>query len=75
MKKDYSKILFNENVIPDRGAHWRSTALDLLMMASFSSTERTERAWKTLLESAGLKIVKIWNYEKDAESLIEAELA
>jgi hypothetical protein len=75
MKKGYSKILFNENVIPDRGAHWRSTALDLLMMASFSSTERTEQVWKKLLGSAGLRVVRIWDYEKGTESLIEAELA
>lgn len=72
--KGYSKLLINENVIPDRGAHWLSTALDIAMMANFSASERTEQNWRTLLESAGFKVVKIWTYEPGTESLIEAEL-
>ena len=72
--KGYSKLLINENVIPDRSAHWLSTALDMVMMANFSASERTEQNWRALLESAGFKIVKIWTYEPGTESLIEAEL-
>ena len=75
LKKGYSKLLINETVIPDQGAHWLSTALDMVMMVNFSATERTEQNWHTLLESAGFKIVKIWTYEPGTESLIEAELA
>ena len=75
MVKGYSKLLINENVIPNKGAHWVSTGLDILMMTVFSSGERTEQAWNVLLESAGLKVVKIWTYEPGTESLIEVELA
>ena len=75
LTKGYSKLLINENVIPDKGAHWVSTGLDMVMMSSFSSSERTEQNWRELLESAGFKIVKIWTYEPGTESLIEAELA
>ena len=74
LTKGYSKLLINENVIPDKGAHWLSTALDMVMMANLSASERTEQNWQTLLESAGFKIVKIWTYEPGTESLIEAEL-
>lgn len=74
MIKGYSKLLINENVIPDVGAHWLSTALDMVMMANFSASERTEQNWRALLEPAGFKIVKIWTYEPGTESLIEAEL-
>lgn len=42
LKKGYSKLLINENVIPDQGTHWLSTALDMVMMANYSS--RAHRA-------------------------------
>ena len=74
MIKGYSKLLINEIVIPDQGAHWLSTALDMVMMANFSACERTEEDWRTLLASAGFRIVKIWTHEPGSESLIEAVL-
>ncbi|KAJ5384078.1 Winged helix-turn-helix transcription repressor DNA-binding [Penicillium concentricum] len=74
MRPGYSKVLVNENVIPDTGAYWETTSLDLIMM-EIGSGERTERQWHALLESAGLKIVKIWTAQRGVESLIECELA
>ena len=73
--RGYSKLLINETVIPDQGAHWLSTALDMVMMVNLSAFERTEKDWRTLLGSAGFKITKIWTHEPGTESLIEAELA
>jgi len=75
MTKGYSKILINENVIPEKGAYWMTTAVDALMMTAFASMERTEKHWKHLLNSVGLKLVKVYNYEQGTPSLIEAELA
>ena len=74
MTRGYSKILLNENVVPKRNAFWETTGLDLVMMITFSSYERTEEQWYELLQSVGLRIIKIWTYEKGSESLIEAEL-
>ncbi|KAJ5499348.1 Winged helix-turn-helix transcription repressor DNA-binding [Penicillium expansum] len=74
MRPGYSKVLVNENVIPDTEAYWETTSLDLIMM-EIGSGERTERQWHALLESAGLKIVKIWTAQRGVESLIECELA
>ena len=73
LTKGYSKLLLSENVIPDRGAHWLSTTMDMIMLTNLSSCERTERQWRALLEPAGFKIIKIWTYEPGTESLIEAE--
>ncbi|OLN82370.1 Demethylsterigmatocystin 6-O-methyltransferase 8 [Colletotrichum chlorophyti] len=75
MKPGYSKLLVNENVLPPTGANWQTTALDLMMMTLFSSRERTEEQWRNLLESAGLRIIKIWSKGEGVESLIECELA
>lgn len=73
MRRGHSKLLINENVVPDTGAYWETTSLDLIMM-EFGSGERTERHWRELLESAGLKIIKIWTAQRGVESLIECEL-
>ncbi len=74
MTPKYSKLLINEFVIPDTGAHWISTALDILMMAVYSSGERSEQNWRRMLEGLGFKITKIWTPEPGVESLIEAEV-
>ncbi|KAF2646829.1 S-adenosyl-L-methionine-dependent methyltransferase [Massarina eburnea CBS 473.64] len=76
MKRGYSKLLINENVIPDKDADWQATALDVLMMALFASKERTLTQWRQLLETPelGLRIVRVWSAEHSQESLIECEL-
>lgn len=75
MKRGYSRLLINENVIPKQNAYWMTTGLDLIMMQCFASGERTEEAWQTLLEGTGFKINQIYHYEAGSQSLIEAELA
>ncbi|KAJ5500802.1 O-methyltransferase family 2 [Penicillium expansum] len=75
MKPGYSRLLINENVVPNTGAHWETTGLDMLMLALFSSEQRTSTAWYDLVERrAGLKIVKVWSAGKGVESVIECEL-
>lgn len=44
------------------------------MMSMFATEERKEKAWRDIIEGAGLRINKIWEYEKGTESLIECEL-
>ncbi|KAK2756215.1 hypothetical protein FQN54_005623 [Arachnomyces sp. PD_36] len=75
MTPGYSKILINENVIPDTDAYWETTALDIIMMGCFASQERTEKQWRKLLSAAGLKVLNVWTVERGVESLIECELA
>lgn len=75
MTPGYSKLLLYEMVIPDRGAQGNSTGLDIIMMSLFAACERTTHGWKSPLEGAGFKIVKVWPTEPASESLIEAELA
>lgn len=75
LKPGYSKVMINENVIPNTNAYWETTSLDIIMMADFASTERTAEDWQALTAAAGLKIVKIWTSQRGVESLIECELA
>ncbi|PYI23474.1 S-adenosyl-L-methionine-dependent methyltransferase [Aspergillus violaceofuscus CBS 115571] len=75
MRKCHSKLLLNENVIPGTNAYWETTSLDIIMMADFASTERTESQWRTLVESVdGLRVVKIWAARRGVEGLIECEV-
>lgn len=76
MKRGYSRLLINENVIPDKGADWQTTGLDMVMMTCFASKERTLFEWHQLLESPeiGLKIIRVWSANHSQESLIECEL-
>ena len=54
-----SVILIDDIVLPDKGAHWRQTQLDLTVMATLAAMERTERQWRNMLTSAGLVITQI----------------
>ncbi|KAI1756990.1 putative O-methyltransferase [Xylaria castorea] len=75
MRKGYSKLLINDIVMPRTGASLTQTVMDTQCMALGSAYERTEPMWTSLLQEAGLKIVKIWPDGRGYESLIEAELA
>ncbi|PKK49473.1 hypothetical protein CI102_4957 [Trichoderma harzianum] len=52
-----SVLVIDEIIIPNKGAHSRSTEIDMTMMVSFASTERTEKQWISLLNNAGLKVL------------------
>ena len=73
MKKGYSRLLINENVLRDSESPLSAATSDVLMMAFFGGIERTETQWHQLLDSVGLKIVGIWVMEEGAESIIEAD--
>ena len=73
-KPSYSKILINEIVLPDRGAAWLNTALDLELMSLVGARERTKAEWESIVRAAGLKIVGIFKRAIDDDNVIEIEL-
>lgn len=74
LKRGYSRVLLNEIVLSEEHPTIAATSMDMMMLAHFAVRERTEADWKAILEKAGLKFVKIYNYPGVAESVIEAEL-
>ncbi|KAI0156552.1 O-methyltransferase-domain-containing protein [Xylariaceae sp. FL1272] len=74
MKHGKSKILVNEMVIPQKNAEWFATGVDIIMLNTHSSYERTERDWGRLAENAGLKVSRIWDCDGAIEKLIEMVL-
>ncbi|KAI0910896.1 S-adenosyl-L-methionine-dependent methyltransferase [Ustulina deusta] len=69
MTKD-SRILIDEMVLPERGAPWRATQLDLAMSTCFAAMERSRADWDSLLSKAGLTILKIWKYTDQLDDCI-----
>ena len=74
MTKGYSKILLNELVLPNQGASLIAAQVDITMMACLGATERTESQWQQVVDSAGLKIEKIWTEVPETESILEVML-
>ncbi|KAG6000380.1 hypothetical protein E4U21_005543 [Claviceps maximensis] len=75
MERGYSRLLIHESLISAVKPLARVTTSDITMMAALSAKERDENEWRTLIERAGLRIVKIWRREESVESVIEAEVA
>jgi hypothetical protein len=69
MKED-SVILIDDIVFPECGAPWRSTQMDITVLTCLAAKERSENEWYALLESVGLKILKIWKYTEEADDCI-----
>ena len=65
-----SLILIDDIVLPDSNVSWRATQLDLTMMAGLAAMERTNEQWYRLLDSAGLKILKIDPYDPTQQDSI-----
>jgi demethylsterigmatocystin 6-O-methyltransferase len=65
--------LIDEMVLPDAGVSWEAATIDLTMMASLGSRERTIAEWQTLLGVAGLRILRIDTYQpRRQDSIIVA---
>jgi hypothetical protein len=77
MTPGYSRLLICELIIPDTGAYWEETGMDMIMMTVCASEERTTKGWLELVEKKmGLKIIKIWRAPtRGTEGVIECELA
>lgn len=61
-----SHVLISENVTLEENVDMYSASADLIMMANFSSLERTEKQFRELLDSAGLKLVEVYVSESAA---------
>ncbi|KAF2672003.1 S-adenosyl-L-methionine-dependent methyltransferase [Microthyrium microscopicum] len=75
-----SVVLLNESVMPEQGVPFNPALADIVMMAAYSAGERTEKQYQELLDSAGLKLVKVWKSPKSVgkgsldSAIVEARL-
>jgi hypothetical protein len=72
-----SFLFIHEHIMPDSSdVPPIAATLDIHMMEIFSSLERTEKEWVSLLESAGFRVAKVWKEDSFGQStaLFEAKL-
>ena len=74
LEKGYSRILVQEMVVPDRDAHWQLTSLDWELLMNLAGRERMESEWRSLIESAGLRVTGIYKHPHSQDSLLEIGL-
>ena len=60
-------------MVPPKGAKLMQTMLDMTMM-TMAARERTEEEYRTLLESEGFELRKIWQPKVGFECLLEGGL-
>ncbi|KAL8888357.1 MAG: hypothetical protein Q9215_004193 [Flavoplaca cf. flavocitrina] len=65
-----SVLLLDDKVVPDIGASMTASALDLSMMCLFASMERTEKQWRALVESMGMRVDGLWTYTEDVRDSV-----
>ncbi|KAJ5155940.1 hypothetical protein N7492_008743 [Penicillium capsulatum] len=73
MDREKSRLLISEIIVPGTNAGMLTSWLDLAMF-TLGGIQRTENNWAHLLDSAGLKIVKIWRAPGTPVGVIEARL-
>ncbi|KAI7976297.1 hypothetical protein EIK77_010770 [Talaromyces pinophilus] len=68
-----SRLLINEMVLSDTNESLLRAEMDMLMLLLCNGMERTKSQWEELLGKVEppLKIVGVWNVERDEQSVIE----
>lgn len=74
MQPGRSKILINELVLPDQGANWFTTTLDLGVLNTLAARERTESEFRELFKEVGLEVRGIWKHPQGYDSVMEIGL-
>lgn len=74
-KPAYARVLINEIIVPSQNPIWPITSMDQVAFVLGAMRESAEAHWRSIMDRAGFKIVRIYNYELGLESLIETELA
>ncbi|KAH8432484.1 uncharacterized protein LDX57_010121 [Aspergillus melleus] len=65
-----SRILVDETVLPDTNVTWQAAMGDLYMMLMAGGKERSERQWRSLAGSAGLRVTHLHVYDSSQHRAI-----
>ena len=76
MRPGYSKVIIVDWCVPQIGADFFMTSMDLTMMVTLGGEERSLEQHREYIEGAGLKIVQVFDpRDGRSEAAIECELA
>ncbi|OKL58531.1 hypothetical protein UA08_06370 [Talaromyces atroroseus] len=74
MKPGYSKLIIHERILSDTNGDVASASLSIMMMVQVAAFERSEKQWRELLESVGLREIRFYYPPASGEGIIEALL-
>lgn len=72
MEPGYSRLILHEHILPDTGCDLPSAAMSIMMMVQVAAFERSEKQWRSLLESVGLRDITVYQPPASGEGIIEA---
>ncbi|RAL01564.1 sterigmatocystin 8-O-methyltransferase precursor [Aspergillus ibericus CBS 121593] len=72
MEPGYSRLIINDYIIPDRDCDFPTACMSIMMMVQVGAFERSEKQWRELLNSVGLKDVIFHQPPGSGEGIIEA---
>lgn len=65
-----SLLLIDDKVLPNKGVHRHAAMLDIAMIAQTGSLERTRKQWETLLGKGDCRILDIFTYTDEYDSIL-----
>ncbi|KAG4219971.1 hypothetical protein PC116_g31550, partial [Phytophthora cactorum] len=70
-----SVLLIDEMVFPEAGVNYIAASIDMTMLSTFASMERTEAQWRETFEDVALKLVRTYTYNPlGYESVMDVRL-
>ncbi|KAF7712281.1 Demethylsterigmatocystin 6-O-methyltransferase [Penicillium ucsense] len=72
MEPGYSRLIINDQIIPDRNCDYATACISIMMMVQVGAFERTEKQWRALLTSVGLKDLSFHQPPGGGEGIIVA---
>ncbi|KAJ5900168.1 uncharacterized protein N7473_004238 [Penicillium subrubescens] len=75
MEPGYSRLIINDQIIPDRDCDFATACISIMMMVQVGAFERTEKQWRALLTSVGLKDLSFHQPPGSGEGIIIATKA
>lgn len=70
-----SILLIDEMVLPEMGVNLEVASIDMTMLTTFASMERTEVEWREVFEQVGLELVQTYMYNPlNYESVMDVRL-
>jgi hypothetical protein len=60
-----SVVIVDDVVLPQVGAGWKQSSMDLAMMTMLAAMERTKDHFAQLLKESGLKLRDVYTYDSD----------
>lgn len=70
-----SVLLIDEMILPETDVHIDAASMDITMLAAFAGMERSEAQWRSVIDEAGLRLVKTYVYNPVShESVMDVRL-